>query len=500
MRNGAACPYPAGLFVLLLACSDSGTELGSAPALLSLEAAPLRLSPAFSPDIHDYVVRCGPGPNSLQMVTRAAPGTVATIDAPSAPSSVQPGTVSLDVYEDQAVVVDVTAGDVTQSYWVRCLPHDFPALEVSFHPDAGTPSPGWYLLGNAAPARSDDGFAIVLNGNGTPVWYRRASNSGVFNVDRRSDGSISYISNLGVFGSDPTASYVLQALDPWQSRTIAAVHAPTDEHELQMLPNGDALVLSYPLVTGVDLTGLTGYGPGSTLADCAIQEVAPDSKLVWQWRASDHIDPVQESTGAESIPVGGQNVVDAFHLNSIDVDAAGNLLVSARNLDAVFSIDRASGRIRWKMGGAPYSKDGARLVRVVDDPQGSFRRQHDARLLPSGDVTVFDDHTTGQGVARGVEYAVDLAAGTARLVWEYRGQVPAEAMGSFRRYTDGSSLIAWGLSSQPLSFAGTFTEVDAKGNALLDVTFIEGDSTYRAVKVPIDALDLDVMRRTAGHP
>ncbi len=38
---------------------------------------------------------------------------------------------------------------------------------------------------------------MVLDGNGTPVWYRRVPIAGAFNVDRRDDGSISYVPSLG---------------------------------------------------------------------------------------------------------------------------------------------------------------------------------------------------------------------------------------------------------------------------------------------------------------
>jgi len=486
---------------VLAACDESGTEVGAPPVLVSLTVAPLELTPPFSPDVHDYVIRCGPGPNSLQVATQTAPGALATLQMPGPPTRVAPDAVSLNLNEDDALVVHVTAdGQPEEQYWVRCLPHDFPGIRFTPHPDAGTAAPSWYLLGNIPAQSHETGFAMVLDPRGTPVWYRRVSPAGVFNVDRRSDGSISYVANLGYYGADPSARYIIQTLQPWKTRSLAAVGAPIDEHELQVLPNGDALVLAYSSVANVDLTGLAGYGPNETIADCAIQEIDPSGRLVWQWRARDHVDPVRESTGPEVYPVDGQSVIDVFHLNSIDVDDQGNLLVSARNLDAVFYVEKASGKIVWKMGGAAYSKDGARIVRIVGDPQTAFSRQHDGRLQPNGHVSVFDDHTAAPGVARGVEYAVDVQAGTATFVWQYLGSVSSLAMGSCRRYDDGVRLIAWGFSSQPTAFAGAFTEIDDEGRDLLDASFVQGDATYRAVRVPLDAFDIDVLRETAGRP
>jgi hypothetical protein len=69
------------------------------------------------------------------------------------------------------------------------------------------------------------------------------------------------------------------------------------------------------------------------------------------------------------------------------------------------------------------------------------------------------------------------------------------AMGSFRILPDGSRVIGWGL----VPGAG-FTEVDVAGNDLADLTFLDGNTTYRAIKVPLGAFDLGALRSTAGLP
>jgi hypothetical protein len=170
-------------------------------------------------------------------------------------------------------------------------------------------------------------------------------------------------------------------------------------------------------------------------------------------------------------------------------------VVPGRDADAVWYIDKPSGHIVWKMGGAAYSKDGAQIIAVVGDPEGSFNHQHDARWLPNGHITLFDDHTNVTGQARGVEYAVDFTAGTATPVWQYAAPLNSTAMGSFRRYPDGSNVIAWGLSGN----AASFSEIDDAGDAVLDVTLGGNDAVYRAVKVPVETFDADVLRVSAGH-
>ena len=126
---------------------------------------------------------------------------------------------------------------------------------------------------------------------------------------------------------------------------------------------------------------------------------------------------------------------------------------------------------------------------------------------------MFDDETDKPGPARAVVYDVsaplpapgdagavddcgaragDAGTGTATVSWQYRGASTSSGTGSFRILPDGSRTIGWGFS--PLAFS----EVDEAGHELLDFSFSSGDSTFRAIKVPLSAFDLNVLRRTAG--
>ncbi len=71
------------------------------------------------------------------------------------------------------------------------------------------------------------------------------------------------------------------------------------------------------------------------------------------------------------------------------------------------------------------------------------------------------------------------------------------ATGSFRISPDGSRVIGWGLGGTPDL---AFTEVDVNGSDLLDFSFPDGNTTYRAIKVPLATYDLGVLRATAGSP
>ncbi len=408
------------------------------------------MAPAFSPSVYDYAVRCAAGANAFDVTYTDATGAHAQ-------------TVTL--VPDEALVVD--------GYWVRCLPPDFPLLTVAAH-GAG-PTPGWFL----ADATT---YAMVLDERGTPVWYARGAS--VMNVDAQTPNVISMCPNAsGGFGTDPATRFDLHALGSGTTRSIQAVTTPTDAHELR-LANGDALLLTFPVV---ELDG------GTRIGDCEIQQVSSQGNLVWSWDALAHVDVDKESVTQQVTKVNGIDVLDVYHCNSIDVDSSGNLLLSMRHTSAVYFIDRATGAIQWKLGGTTYVGDGAAHIAVVNDSEGTFSLQHDARFSANG-VTLFDDHGGSVGVARGIAYAIDHGAGTATPTFQFLGGGQSQFEGSFRPQADGHFVIGWGhVAADPR----TFTEIDAQGNDVLDVT-IANVTSYRAVKVPPAQLDVALLRATCA--
>ncbi len=436
-------------------------------AVVNIELAPLTLRPTFSPSISDYYVACGAGGTQVTLTITDEGGSRST---------------PVHLQEDGAVVV---AGQ----YWIRCLAHDFPAITVTTHPDAGSPTPGLYLVNSTA-------FVAVFDTNGTPVWYERGA--GVLNLDAPAANTLSYmIGSTAPFGFSVQSQFVVHALDSGSKTDITAVNGPTDGHELQSLPSGNHLLFTYPLESGFDLTGLEKLGPGETIADCMIQEVDPTGAMVWSWLATDHVDPVKESVEPATQMVGGKPVVDVFHCNAIDADSSGNLLVSMRHANAVLYVERSTGKVLWKLNGTSYNKDGAAHVEIDGDPQTQFTMQHDARFRPNGNVSLFDDHGAGTGVARAVEYAIDHTRGTATVAWQFLGTAASQYEGSVRRYADGETVIGWGyVPTDPR----ILTEVDADGHDVLDIAFAGTNPSYRAVKVPLSQLNLDVLRRTAAVP
>jgi hypothetical protein len=509
----------------------SCVDAGPSPVLTELSVAaagadtspPFTLVPSFSPDVHDYYVRCA-ATNKLSVTLAPSCGAVGLLSQPKPyPASAVRQTVSdVTVNANQAVVAVAKSGTSSVEYWVRCLPPDFPNLEWETHPEAGVPTPGYYLLGNFTATGTSGGYAMVLNGDGVPVWYYHELSGGVCDLDALVDGGLTYFPVVG-------GPLRVVALSPFDVAKVAPKGLPLDFHELRVLANGHYLVISNPIRAGVDLTGLSlpsdaggvPLGPGSNISDCVIVEFDPnagggaDGGVVWTWRASDHFDPAKDCREPERAPPlgdGGQ-VIDTFHCNSIDVDPTnGNLLVSARQMDSAFYIDRTSGKVLWKMGGAPDSLDDGGYVAVADP----FFEEHDVRMQPGwsacagGRISLFDDETRRPAPARAVVYDVVLGGGAcdggteggtgaATLIWQYEGTSTSEAAGSHRIAADGSRVIGWGLQPD-----NVFTELDAKGKPVLELHSNYAPEllpmeSYRAIKVPTSTYDLTLLRETAGR-
>ena len=70
--------------------------------------------------------------------------------------------------------------------------------------------------------------------------------------------------------------------------------------------------------------------------------------MLFEWHSFGNVS-VEES----NIPVPTQKGAEweYFHANAVDLDSDGNFLVSSRNTSTVYKIDRATGKIMWRLGG-----------------------------------------------------------------------------------------------------------------------------------------------------
>jgi hypothetical protein len=204
---------------------------------------------------------------------------------------------------------------------------------------------------------------------------------------------------------------------------------------------------------------------------------------MWEWHSLGHVD-VSESYS--KLPGLATNPFDYFHVNSLDVDARGNILVSARNTWALYELNAHTGAVTWRLGG--------KKTTFALGPGVAFAWQHNGLFLPNGDVSVFDDEgaPTIKGPSRGELIKLNTSARTATLANQFvRSPAPLQtnSQGNLQALPGERWLVGWGGLPN-------FTEFNAKGEVIFDAQLPNatlvggvpaGEFSYRVYRLPWSA-------------
>ena len=256
-------------------------------------------------------------------------------------------------------------------------------------------------------------------------------------------------------------------------RTITEVKAgngyQADLHEFQITPQGTALVTSYNAIY-CDLTAIGG-GPDSAVTDSLMQEIDIKTGLVmFEWTSLDHV----ALSDSYSVPTTGSPrwPFDFFHLNSINLDPDGTLLVSSRNTWAADDIDPRTGQVLWTLGGKQSS--------FTEGRGAATAFQHDARPIGPDSFTMFDNGASPQAHAqsRGVVLDVDPQTHSVSVHTQYLHPghpLLADSQGNMQALANGDWFVGWG--QQP-----DLSEFSASGRLLFDASLPFGYESYRALR------------------
>jgi hypothetical protein len=368
-----------------------------------------------------------------------------------------------------------------RSYHVRCLPDGFPAWSAQ---RTGATEAAYYLVTPTGTGPSH--WVVMFDRHGVPVWWYRASPI-PFDARLLPNGHLVWSRFFrDIVGLRPAQAYEERTLTGRRVRVMKAVGAPTDIHEWQRLPNGDVLVIAYVPRDHVDLRPYGGPDD-ATVLDCEVQEITPRGRRLWTWRSKEHI-ALGEGSARMTIQLrDGRTAYDIVHMNSVDVQG-DRVVVSLRHTDAVYEIDKASGKILWKLGGTTTPES----LTIVGDPLAGedFGGQHDARLSPDGrTLTLFDNGTRRDRPPRALRYTIDPVARTATLVQSVTEAVPETfCCGSARLLPGGHWVTSWGDRS-------LLTEADSSGARIFALRFAGARSTYRAEPVLPGTLPRSALRR-----
>jgi hypothetical protein len=338
-----------------------------------------------------------------------------------------------------------------------------PALTVTHREDGVSADPIFIAPYNAPAGQAG---AVIADNSGQPLWENPLAGKVTANFRVQSyrsrpvltwwEGDIELGHGVGEYVIADTGYRTVR-------RVQAAAGLRGDLHEFVITPRDTALLTSYK-VRRADLSSVGGSRRGS-IQDAIFQEIdLADGRVLLEWHSLDHA-ALQESYA----PVGAD--WDFFHINSVDLDRDGGLLISSRSTHTVYKLDRA-GAIVWRLGGSrsDFSMGAG----------SSFAWQHDARRQPDGTLTIFDNGATPavERLSRGLILDVDERAMTAKLVRQYtRPPILAGSQGSMQLLANGNVFVGWGEAPR-------VSEFDRSGRLLFDALLGSKYQSYRAFRLP----------------
>lgn len=354
-----------------------------------------------------------------------------------------------------------------------------PVVEVEV---SESTTPGFVLL---APKQADaQQGALIVDDEGEVVWSQPSGERAVADLrvqTYRGEPVLTWYEGTSQDGYGSGEFVIADASYREVARVRAGNGRAGDLHEFQLTDAGTALLLVYE-PEPADLTAVGGPADG-TMLNNYVQEVdVATGEVVFEWSARDHVDvadsyrelvPDAAATDDERDEDGSAEApFDWFHVNSAADGGDGTVIVSARNTHAVYAVDRATGELRWTLGGRSSDFE-------LDD-DATFAWQHDARPLPDGTLGLFDNQAAPPvgDASRGLVLRLDEEAGEATVVRElvHPDGVLAGSQGNMQVLDGGGAIVGWGSE-------GRVTEFDPDGDIVFDATWAPADS-YRVYRMP----------------
>jgi len=347
-----------------------------------------------------------------------------------------------------------------------------PAVEVA--EQAHGTAPGYIFIAPESGGAAQGG-SMILDDRGQVVWFRPLPDAygRAMNFEVQTYRGHPVLTSMETPGQH-VSEYVIFDDSYQELARFGAAHGyDGDHHEFHISPQDTALITIVSAVRR-DLSSIGGPKDGLVWQG-VIQELDIETKeVIFEWKSIDHVglDETYVTPAEDHYPG-----IDYFHINSIDVDHDDNLLISARETSTVYKIDRKTGEIIWRLGGKKSDfqmEEGAR-----------FAYQHDARRLPDGNISIFDngslvfENGTPKAVeeSRAIVLEVDEERMRAKLVGEYThpDKQYADAAGNTQVLPNGNVFVGWGR-------ALAISEFSNDGELLFDFRLSPENKSYRAFR------------------
>lgn len=359
------------------------------------------------------------------------------------------------------------------------LPSDFPVIHSNIY-DETTLGDGKIFLAVASELENIGCYLMVLNNDGSVYKYKKLETDCAFDFKVQPNGYITYARILKPHSYTDGGDVIHIVMDS-SLNIIDSVQMQNgftaDAHDFHILPNGHYLLFGY-YTTQVDMSQIVEGGyPGAKVSGGIIQELDKDKNVVFQWRNWDHYSFEDYDFGDDAT----NKVINAFHLNSVNLDRDGSLFVATPS--GVIKIDRQTGGILWELG---TNNNSFSFIGVDSAVAIGHFGGHAFHRIDNGNVLVYDNgDSLGNTSSQIHEYKLNEENKIATHVWAY---TPSETIagwhwGNAQRLPNGNTVIGWGSANGDSIPA--FSEVNENGDMLMELYFDNPKvESYRAFRFP----------------
>ncbi len=277
-------------------------------------------------------------------------------------------------YEIVSIAGDCTFTSEVYTFTTGELPIELPEINLN---NVGLEFDG-YILGHTYLS----GTLFAMNHQGKIVWYEIFSSPVLVSTITPRLGHITLLGSKDYVEKDFFGEEL--RLFAYLSSFNYNIH-----HEIFVNDNNEAVTL----VThseSFDLSSVGGSISDEVYSD-GIVTFAPDGTETWQWDVFDVVDPTTD-------PNVFSTKNDWTHCNAVAYDTDGNLLLSLRNFNQIWKINRQDGSLMWKLGlNGDFAMD-------TDD---YFYKQHAVTLNPEGKLMLYDNGQSGIERTRALVFDID---------------------------------------------------------------------------------------------
>src|SRR3954451_15918102 len=296
-------------------------------------------------------------------------------------------------------------------------------------------APGYIFI---APKKEvEQAGPLILDDRGQVVWFHPLDTHGVtdFRVQRyRGKPVLTWWRGETAKGIGNGRYVIYDDSDHLIANVTAGHGLSGDIHEFLISPRNTALFTVYRRVP-YDLSALSGRQDGK-VEEGVVQEVdIKTGRVLFEWHSLPHVSPDEPY---EPIPKDESEPFDYFHLNAIEQDGDGAILISARHTHAIYKIRKRDGALLWRLGG---KRSSFRLASGA-----SFAWQHDPRLPPGGTLSLFDNAASRPAAgqeSRSIMLRLDGKRRTAKLVRSFEHPAPllSTSQGNAQMLPDGHVFV-----------------------------------------------------------